>query len=408
MICYNLKRIKKNVGKLYEQRIYSWVWKDMDDFSDGQRHSKMKLIQTREGQMMKQVYSRMIQFRGSHYDYGYFQGEQLRNSMTIKNREKQWKVRVPRFTVEESEVKEAITRFAPGIWDELLGLRDALEWPMERVMMEFGGYRVDYKRSGCSIMTGDGYFIRNYDYMPKTYEGRYALFQPEDHGYSTIGPTQRITGRMDGMNEKGLVLGYNFMHRKRPGDGFICCMIGRIILETCADVEEAVAVLKEIPHRHSFSYTVFDPSGRTYIVEASPRGTAVREADVCTNHFEVMVEENRNHLVDSKRRMEAIQTGREQLSHAYDAFRLMNDTDGGVFSDLYDQWAGTIHTAGYLPKEGKAWFALGGDQEPVELDFHQWLSGIDDPRTMIYGKVDTELPFVHMEDGAYWNGRKRR
>lgn len=151
---------------------------------------------------MKQIYSDVIQFRGTHYEFGYMQGEELKDSLTVKNREDQWKIRQPRFTVEEEEVKKAITQFAPGVWEELLGLQDALKWPIERVLQEFGGYRLDYVRSGCSIMTGDDYLIRNYDYHPKTYEGRYVLFQPSDRGYSSIGPSQRGTGRMDGMNEK--------------------------------------------------------------------------------------------------------------------------------------------------------------------------------------------------------------
>lgn len=355
---------------------------------------------------MQHIYSDILQFRGTHYDFGFTQGKLLKDSLTIHNREKQWKVRKPRFTVTENEVKQAITRFAPGVWDELQGLRDGLEWPMTRIMMEFGGYRVDYKRSGCSIMTGDGYFIRNYDYMPKTYEGRYTLFQPTDQGYAIIGPSQRITGRMDGMNEKGLVMGYNFMHRKRPGDGFICCMIGRLVLESCANVEEAVAMLKEIPHRHSFSYTVFDSANRTYIVEASPRGVEVRESNVCTNHFEILTAENRNHLVDSKKRMNVINESRSSVSNAEAAFRLMNDTNKGVFSKLYSSWAGTIHTSGYLPQEHKAWFALGGDQQPVEFDFSQWLNGEDVNTQRVQGEVDTNIPFVHMKEGAYWSGKK--
>ncbi|MCP3030096.1 C45 family autoproteolytic acyltransferase/hydrolase [Halobacillus sp. A1] len=355
---------------------------------------------------MKLVHSNILQFRGTHYDFGYIQGEQLKHSLTVKNREKQWRVRKPRFIVKESEVKHAITRFAPGLWEELKGLRDALEWPMDRVMMEFGGYRIDYKKSGCSIMTGDGYLIRNYDYMPKTYEGRYSFFQPTDGGYAIAGPTQRITGRMDGMNEHGLTMGYNFMHRKKPGDGFICCMIGRLILESCANVKEAVDMLKEIPHRHSFSYIVFDPSNQTYVIEASPRGVEVRESNVCTNHFEKMKKENRNHLVDSMKRLDAINEARSQLHGAYDAFRLMNDTDRGVFSKQYSNWAGTIHTSGYLPKELKAWFALGGDQQPVEFDFKKWLAGEDISDEVITGEVDTDIPFVHMDEGAYWTGRK--
>ncbi|AZV41338.1 choloylglycine hydrolase [Peribacillus asahii] len=351
---------------------------------------------------MKQIYSEIIQFRGTHYDFGYMQGEKLRNSLTVINREEQWKVRKPRFTIEVEEVRKAITQFAPGVWEELLGMQEALEWPMKRILQEFGGYRLDYVKSGCSILTGSDYLIRNYDYHPKTYEGRYVLFQPTDQGYASIGPSQRATGRMDGMNEKGLAIGYNFMNRKNPGDGFICCMIGRLVIESCANVLEAVSMLKEIPHRHSFTYVVYDQSGETYVVETSPRGVEVRQSNVCTNHFEIMRHENRNHLVDSKRRLDVMQKQYENLSEAYDAFRLLNDTNQGVFSDLYGSWAGTIHTSAYLPREMKAWIALGGNQEPTVFDFAKWLDGDDVELERITGEVDTDIPFVHMDEGANW------
>ncbi|MCA1055673.1 C45 family autoproteolytic acyltransferase/hydrolase [Rossellomorea aquimaris] len=351
---------------------------------------------------MRTIHSDIIQFRGSHYDFGYMQGEAIRDSITVRNRDNQWKVRKPRFSIDVNETKEVITRFAPGIWDELLGLQEALEWPMEKVLQEFGGYRVDYERSGCSILTGDNYLIRNYDYHPKTYEGRYVFYQPTDTGYAMIGPSQRVTGRMDGMNEKGLAIGYNFMHRKNPGDGFICCMIGRLVLESAASVEEAVDLLKEIPHRHSFSYIVHDKSSQTFIIETSPRGVRVRQSNACTNHFEMMVEENRNHLVDSKRRLAIMEKERENHNDVMDAFRLLNDRDRGVFSDLYGSWAGTIHTSAYLPSEMKAWFALGGDREPIVFDFAEWMKGEDVALDRITGEVDTDIPFVHMDEGADW------
>ncbi|MCR8849802.1 C45 family autoproteolytic acyltransferase/hydrolase [Rossellomorea sp. SC111] len=351
---------------------------------------------------MKTIHSDVIQFRGSHYDFGYLQGERIKDSITVRNRENQWKVRKPRFSISIEEAKGAIKRFAPGIWDELFGLQEALQWPMERVLKEFGGYRVDYVKSGCSIMTGNDYLIRNYDYHPKTYEGRYTFFQPTDTGYAIIGPSQRVTGRMDGMNENGLALGYNFMHRKNLGDGFICCMIGRLILESCKDVIEAIDMLKEIPHRHSFSYVVNDRRGETFIVETSPRGVEVRQENACTNHFEIMTHENRNHLVDSKRRLSILKETGEHDAHS--AFRLMNDSDKGVFSDLYGSWAGTIHTSAYFPKEMKAWFALGGDREPVIFDFDEWLKGKNVEQEKMTGKVDTDIPFVHMDEGADWFG----
>ena len=355
---------------------------------------------------MKQIYSDIIQFRGTHFDFGYMQGEGIKDSLTVINRENQWKVRKPRFSIEIEEVKQAVTRFAPGVWEELQGLQEALKWPMDRVLKEFGGYRLDYVKSGCSVFTGEDYLIRNYDYHPKTYEGRYTFYQPTDgQGYAIIGPSQRVTGRMDGMNEKGLSIGYNFMHRKKPGDGFICCMIGRLILEACANVDEAVLMLKEIPHRHSFSYIVYDTSGETYVVETSPRGVKVRQSNACTNHFEIMQEENRNHLVDSKRRLEIIQQNSGSIHDVKDAFRLFNDSDKGIFSDLYGSWAGTIHTSVYFPKELKAWFALGGDRDPVEFDFHKWLQGEEIEFGRITGEVETDIPFIHMDEGADWSKR---
>lgn len=349
---------------------------------------------------MKQIHSDIIQFRGTHFDFGKFQGEKLKDSLTVRNRENQWKVRKPRFVIDEQEAEAAIKRFAPYVWEEILGLQEALQWPMESVLREFGGYRVPYGKSGCSIMTGHDYLIRNYDYHPKTYEGRYMLFQPSDGGYAMIGPSQRTTGRMDGMNECGLAIGYNFMHRKNPGPGFICCMIGRLLLESCRNVAEAVAMLKEIPHRNSFSYVLHDASGMTKIVEASPRGIKVREDHACTNHFEIQVEENRNHLGDSKRRLSILKE--HPGLEAREAFRLMNDRDKGVFSDLYGSWAGTIHTSAYFPKEGKAWFVLGGDKEPVEFNFSAWLEGKEIAAERIEGEVDTEIPFLHMDEGADW------
>jgi len=80
---------------------------------------------------------------------------------------------------------------------------------MQDILRDFGHYRVNSKPRGCSILTGPDFMVRNYDYHLLTYDGRYSFFQPNDQGYAIIGSASRITGRMDGMNEKGLVTGYN-------------------------------------------------------------------------------------------------------------------------------------------------------------------------------------------------------
>ncbi|MEH7225418.1 C45 family peptidase [Bacillus sp. JJ1566] len=350
---------------------------------------------------MKRIFADVIQFRGSHFDFGHMQGRLLKDSFLVRNREQQWKVRKPLFRIDSIETKQVFERLAPFMWEEFLGLQDALDWSMEKVLMEFGGYRVNIRPSGCSILVGDNYMIRNYDYHPKTYDGRLVVFQPTDGGHATLGLTQKITGRSDGMNDKGLSMGYTFMNRRRPRDGFVCYMIGRLILELCANVEEAVRLLKEIPHRGSFSYVLFDSSCEMpFIVETSPRRVEVRRGYTCTNHFHVLTEENRRVLDDSNKRLQAIEE-KENLN-GIEAFRLLNDTDKEVFSKLYGSWAGTIHTSAYFPEKLEAWCALGGDQEPTVFDFAQWLKGVDFEENQIVGEVDTEIPFVNMEKADWF------
>lgn len=345
---------------------------------------------------MKQVLSDIIQFRGTHYDFGVYQGELLKKSPLLANRKKQWKKRSSRhFLVDEAEIRAIFQTFSPAIWEELEGLADALEMNMSEALQEFGGYYFEYGKSGCSILMGDGFMIRNYDNDPVTYEGRYVLYEPKDSGYASIGPSMQITGRTDGLNEKGLAMGYNFVNRLRGDDGFVCNMIGRLVLENCATLEEGVELLKEIPHRFSFTYPLTDRSGKTVVVEASAQEVVAREGSVCTNHFEKLTKDNRYRMDDSLRRYENMTTAKPSIEHAYDAFRVLNETEQGVFSNNYGAWAGTIHTAAYLPKQMQAWMALGADRLPLILDFGKWLSGTDLHATQIKGELQSANGFIN-------------
>ncbi|WP_042144356.1 C45 family peptidase [Paucisalibacillus sp. EB02] len=347
---------------------------------------------------MKQVISDIIQFRGSHYDFGYMQGELLRESPILPNREKQWgSKRKYHFSIDEKEVQNTLMKFAPGIWDEIVGLSDALQWNLNDAIREFGGYYLEYGRSGCSIFTGKDYIVRNYDNHPASYEGRYMFYHPTDQGYAVVGPSMQITGRIDGLNEKGLAMGYNFVNRKKSGSGFVCNMVGRIILEACASVEEAVDLLKEIPHRHSFSYVLLDKSGEAYVVEASPRRVDIHHNHACTNHFEKLTEENRYRMDESLKRQQTMNTQAVDTQDAYQAFQMMNNMDRGIFSEKYGAWAGTLHTAVYFPKEMRAWISIGGDQKPVIFDFNKWLDGEKVLIKQIKGKLNSNSPFVNME-----------
>lgn len=345
---------------------------------------------------MRQVVSDVIQFRGSHDDFGLFQGKELQDSPILKARRRQLKSRAKHhYIVDEEKIRPIIQYFSPGIWNELLGLADALELSTEEALREFGGYYFEYGKSGCSILTGNQFMIRNYDNDPITYEGRYVLYAPTDGGYATIGPSMQITGRTDGLNEKGLAMGYNFINRLRSDDGFVCNMIGRLVLENCATVDEAIELLKEIPHRHSFSYSLVDATGKTLVVEASSNEVVTREGTICTNHFEKLTKENRYRMDDSLRRYEAMVDQQANIDNVYDAFRILNDADKGVFSKNYGAWAGTIHTAAYLPVHMQAWISFGHDRLPLIFDFEKWLAGADVNAKQIKGELESTNGFIN-------------
>lgn len=346
---------------------------------------------------MQDVYTDVLQFRGSHYDFGKMQGEMLKENILLENRKKQWFSRpTHRFHIDVNEFKQIMDYFSPLIYEEIIGLRDALEMSMEEAIRFFGGYYLEHIRSGCSIYTTAEYMVRNYDNDPLTYEGRFILYEPTDGAYASAGPSMQITGRMDGMNEHGLIMGYNFINTKQSADGFICNMIGRILLETCQTIDNAIQLLKEIPHRHSFSYPLLDRSGRSVVVEASPRNVVVHQSNYCTNHFEKLTEENRYRMEDSLRRQAEMKKQETMVIHPLDAFKMMNDPSRGIFSKNYGAWSGTLYTAIYFPQDLQIGFALGENRLPYMFKFRDWLAGEGFRVRKINGKIDTKIPFAHM------------
>lgn len=345
---------------------------------------------------MVDVFSHVVQFKGSHYDFGFMQGERLINSPILVNRNKHvFSKRKLNYLINKEAYFDVINIFASHIWDEIRGLSDALEMDTNHAIMQFGGYYLEYQRSGCSVFSGDDYLVRNYDYHPSSYDGRYLIYEPTDKGYASIGPSMQITGRTDGMNEKGLTMGYNFVNRKNSGDGFLCNMIGRIILETCANVAEAIDLLKAIPHRNSFNYILLDKSGVTYVVEASPREVTVRQANTCTNHFESLTSENRHHMNDSIRRMKCMTEKQHAVTKSYDAFKMMNNLEEDIFATDYAASSGTLHTAIYYPKTLKTGLSLGANRPPFLFNFKEWLGGERFTVKEIKGELKTKFPFAN-------------
>jgi predicted choloylglycine hydrolase len=347
---------------------------------------------------MQRFYVDVIQGRGSYYDLGLLAGEKLAASPLFDVHQKRRKKSIRTYSIDFQRVKRFFNEYAPVMWEEFEGMTESLGWSLYDVIHEYSGFQLDDVNSGCSAMMQNGFFSRNYDFHPKTYEGRLLLWQP-DHGYASIGISGRMAGRLDGMNEKGLVIGFHFVNRRRAEDGFTCSIIARLVLDTCGTTDEAIELLTSIPHRHSFNYSLYDASFQSAVVEASPRGVHVhRNAASCANHFvsNKLTAENRYHTVESKERLGILQQYARDPHSAAKAYTLFNDPAHGVFKKKYGSWSGTLHTMVYEPTSLRVLVGIGEKAHPVPIDFARWIDGERLPVTRIFGEIDSNEAFVHM------------
>jgi len=140
--------------------------------------------------------------------------------------------------------------------------------------------------AGCSQAVWCGaepLLVRNYDYDPRAFDA--LLLHTEWLGRKVIGLSDCLIGLLDGMNEDGLAVSLTFGGRTIVGPGFGIPIVLRYVLETCSDVDQAVAALTRIPSHMAYNVTVLDRQKRFRSVLISPdRPAIVTDSAVATNH----------------------------------------------------------------------------------------------------------------------------
>jgi len=144
-------------------------------------------------------------------------------------------------------------------------------------------------------------------------------------------------------------------------------IIVRMVLDTCKNLEEAVDLLKAVPHAACYNFSVGDSQGDVAVVEGSPEGVMVRrdeEAMTCTNHFVEMYQFNRENAMNSERRKEVLAGS---LDSSGDLFDIFASPGKGLFYQNYKEFFGTLHTFSYDFSERMVKTKVA--QSPVTLDF---------------------------------------
>jgi predicted choloylglycine hydrolase len=317
---------------------------------------------------------KVVDLQGEYVQFGRTQGNEMKQSPLLLQMKK---LAALNRNPNTAKGKALLKKFSPNLLEEIAGLGEVLQ--LDRTdALQFSGYDVVFPKMGCTTLVTEGAYIRNYDFSPLLYDARLVFTNPAN-GYATVGFSQLVTGRLDGMNEKGLVAGLHFVNNEERAEGFFATSIVRMLLEQCANTDEAVRLITAIPHGYCYNYSITDRDGNSVRIEAAPDRQIITSAEplICTNHFEsdALKDKNRNHLQvqSSLARKQYIRSLLEKNLTVPDLFKAFNHRESPLFAEHYKEYFGTLHTVVYLPEELKVLVGVGGNQEQTEFSLGDYM-----------------------------------
>lgn len=335
----------------------------------------------------------IVQCRGTPYDIGLAQAQL--HAVTAKGRaflrrKKHW---LPWWFKLDAQ-KRMFDKFAPALWQEIEGLADGLGVPLERAVYHFGNGGQRPPIGGCSAVMSNGVYGRNYDFKARYYAARFVLVQPLGY-YASFGSSELLTGRLDGMNERGLCIGLHLIKMRPRFPGLSCVLINRIVLDQCATTAEAVALLRRLPHAMQYNYSLLDANGVAAVVEAAPGAVAVRTGEwlACTNHFQsALLRPLNRRSRHSEQRLPPLERWARQRLSVEQTFAALNNSRSPAFFHGYLRGSGTLHTLSAEPAKRRVLVGVGGDaaaldEDMLDIDFAAWVNGEDLPVRQLTGQL---------------------
>lgn len=248
-----------------------------------------------------------------------------------------------------ADARTALERHMPELvpmWERLVELTGGNEQAARMLTL----YQPTPYITGCSQAVwsrGEPMLVRNYDYHPGACEG--TFLHSSWGGSPTVASSDCLWGVVDGMNQHGLVVSLAFGGRREVGDGFGIPIILRYVLETCADVPAAIAVLERVPSHMSYNVSLLDPSGERAVAAVAPdRSTAILREDVATNHQRGLEWTKYDRFTRSAEReshLLALLKDRDLTPERFSRRFLR----APLYKTAYDRAFGTIYTCVYRP-----------------------------------------------------------
>ncbi len=332
----------------------------------------------------------IFQIRGSSFHIGLKTGEMIRNTSILQIMES--------FTKPEIDIpnmKSIYSMYSPHLLEELEGLAKGLGIRSERAAAMFSGYDVPKTEAmGCSSLLTNDYYVRNYDFTPALYDGIFSLVQPANV-FASAGYNLQILGRHDGVNEHGLVAGLHFVSNDGYSKGISPWAAIRMVLDTCSSLEEAVGLLKELPHSASYNFSLGDQKGKMAEVEVSRDKVMVRYGESflsCVNHFQTdqLKSKNRSSIQGSlQRNNDILELNGEGLSQ-HEMFNYFKNIHSPLFFTDYTNLFGTLHTFAYSYQHTRILTTIARSNDVLDINFKDWVNGEDISKKTLSGLIQEE------------------
>lgn len=326
------------------------------------------------------------QYRGDAYKIGYDQGKQMKKSLFDM-----FSKIIHVGEIDITGLKNTYSAYAPHLLDEMRGIADAMAIPFEEAAL-FSGYGAPKVQGmGCSSIVNREMLVRNYDFSPELYDARLVLTQPNE-GYASVGHSLHAMGRTEGVNEKGLAVALHFVNNEEAKKGLTAGSVIRILLDTCKTTDEAVNMIKKLPHAWSYNFSIGDATGYSVVVEQSPSSIKVRRDErtlLCTNHFQqqAMHHLNRENLEGTEGRLNFLKQHHNGNQSAEETFNMFKDTTTPLYNEAYHEFFGTLHTFMYRFEDHFVFTAIpNGDV--LNINFKEWVQGKNLTQTKLTGHLN--------------------
>src|SRR5262245_10440784 len=186
---------------------------------------------------MKPFRVSIVQCRGTPYEVGRAQARLFAATPRGRAFLRRKTIKLPWWFNIRTE-QRTFAKYSPALWEEIAGLAEGLDVPMERALLSFGNEGLRPPIGACSAVMTAGVYGRNYDFRPRHYGARLALVQATG-SYASVGTSEYLTGRLDGMNEHGLTIGLHRVRKSPRFPGRTSVLLVRLVLDQCATTAEA-------------------------------------------------------------------------------------------------------------------------------------------------------------------------